>query len=316
MEKKQYIEKLKAELIRRGYNPADVEAEMIPVNSYFEENSITDVPIPLEEMVSEVCEILDSRSGAAPAKKPISAEDEIESALRAETEDSPDSAGGEKSSDTGSASGPEEPKEEGRGEGGDGEPEEPVDDIEEYSPDSGEKKVKLPSFLEKLLVRLKRGKKKPEESAGGEWADYEKDYPDGKSRALYWLIVIICIPFIIALALVAIGIYIAFWLVLALLMIFTIAALIVFVTAGAVVSVVGIVYGIIQVIKGMTPVGLFEIGLGITVGAAVIFVGILIYNFAVRLIPFAMKQLARLLGFAFRRTKEGFAAIKRTLDEA
>ena len=130
------------------------------------------------------------------------------------------------------------------------------------------------------------------------------------------MIVIICIPFIIALALVAIGIYIAFWLVLALLMIFTIAALIVFVTAGAVVSVVGIVYGIIQVIKGMTPVGLFEIGLGITVGAAVIFVGILIYNFAVRLIPFAMKQLARLLGFAFRRTKEGFAAIKRTLDEA
>ena len=57
-----------------------------------------------------------------------------------------------------------------------------------------------------------------------------------------------------------------------------------------------------------------EIGLGIVVGAGVLFIGILVYNFAVRLIPFAMKMLAKLLGLAFRKGKDGFAALKGLCD--
>ena len=93
-------------------------------------------------------------------------------------------------------------------------------------------------------------------------------------------------------------------------------SLIAFVAAGVTVSLVGIVYGVIMMIKGSVPVGLFEIGLGVTVGAVVLFVGILVYNFAVRLIPFAMKMLAKLLGFAFTKTKEGLRYIKKLIARA
>ena len=106
-----------------------------------------------------------------------------------------------------------------------------------------------------------------------------------------------------------------FWIVLALLMIGIVAGLIIFVTAGVLVSLIGIVYGAIQLVKGAIPVGLFETGLGVTVGAAVMFVGILVYNIAIRLIPFAMKSLAKLLAFAFRKAKDGFVALKGVLDK-
>ena len=107
--------------------------------------------------------------------------------------------------------------------------------------------------------------------------------------------------------------YLVFWLALALLMILAVAALIAFVAAGVFVALTGIVYGVIMLIKGNTPVGLFEIGLGITVGAVVLFAGILVYNFAIRLIPFGMKMLSKLLAFGFRKGKEGISGLKKLL---
>ena len=97
-------------------------------------------------------------------------------------------------------------------------------------------------------------------------------------------------------------------------MIACIAVLVVFVTAGAVVSLVGIVYGVVQLITGQIPVGMFEVGLGIIVGAAVMFVGILVYNFAVRFIPFGMKLLAKLFRAGFRGVRSGYQSLKGAVD--
>jgi hypothetical protein len=60
---------------------------------------------------------------------------------------------------------------------------------------------------------------------------------------------------------------------------------------------------------------MFEVGLGIIVGAATMFVGILIYNFAVRFIPFGMKLLAKLFRSGFRAVRSGYQALKGAVDK-
>ena len=127
---------------------------------------------------------------------------------------------------------------------------------------------------------------------------------------LYVLLLVITIPLSVAIILIAFALYLGFWVALALLMIACIAILIVFVTAGAVVSLVGIVFGVVELITGLVPVGLYEIGLGVTVGAGVMFVGILLYNFAVRFIPFGMKLLAKLFRSGFRAVRSGYQSLK------
>ena len=375
MEKNRYIQKLREELLKRGYDEKTVEAELIPVRGYFDERGIDDVTVPVDEMVEEIVDLIRPAQAAPAKEEPMSAEDEIESALKAsaleeskpapaedevpqkplktpkkkkakkaaepeqptaeESTEQPREDESAPAADDVSASAAEKPVETPSADetavepAGTDLPEEDEEDDgdvivaengdfdpDEYAPDMDEGKVKLPEFIKRFLVGLKRGRKEKPAEDSEYSSDLEENYSDGKSKILFWIILIVCIPFLVLLAAVAVAIYMFFWLVLALLMIFIIAVLIAFVTAGATVSIIGIVYGVIQVIKGLTPVGLFEIGLGIVVASAVAFVGILVYNFAVRLIPFAMKMLAKLLGIVFRRTKEAFAAVRRTLNEA
>ncbi len=131
---------------------------------------------------------------------------------------------------------------------------------------------------------------------------------------LYVAILVVTIPIVVALLAISLVLYLGFWVVFALAMIACIAVLVVFVTAGAFVSLVGIVYGVVQLITGQIPVGMFEVGLGIIVGAAVMFVGILVYNFAVRFIPFGMKLLAKLFRSGFRAVRSGYQALKGAVD--
>lgn len=181
-----------------------------------------------------------------------------------------------------------------------------------------EKKKKADRTKEK-----KKKSKKGKKSAASEEAEVEAYDFDGAENSngiggkiFFWATLIIALPFIFLLALIALALYVAFWIVLALLMIVLITALIGFVGVGVAISFVGIVYGVLQIIKGMVPVGLFEIGLGVVVGAIVLFVSILIYNFAVRLIPFIMKQLTRLLSAAYRGGRTAVAAVKGACERA
>lgn len=160
------------------------------------------------------------------------------------------------------------------------------ENIEEYIPYN--QKVKM-----KKIQNTKKG--------GNEW--------------LYVLLLVVTIPLAAALILTAFVVYLGFWVILALAMIACIAALVVFVTVFALIAIVGIVYGVVKLITGNMPVGLFEIGLGVMVGAAVMFIGILVYNFAVRFIPFIMKLLARLFRAGFRGIKNGYHVLKGAVEE-
>ncbi len=67
------------------------------------------------------------------------------------------------------------------------------------------------------------------------------------------------------------------------------ALLIVWVAAGSALSLIGIIYGVSQLFITQ-PVGLFELGLGIVLAGVTMLFGILIYNFASRVMPFVTKK--------------------------
>lgn len=82
------------------------------------------------------------------------------------------------------------------------------------------------------------------------------------------------------------------------------AALIGGVAIGTTVSLVGIIYGIVQLVTAIsTAPGLYEIGLGLTVAGCVMLGGILLYNCAIRLIPWLIRKLSVFFRFSRKKLK-------------
>lgn len=94
-----------------------------------------------------------------------------------------------------------------------------------------------------------------------------------------------------------------------------IALLIVIVGAGCSVSLIGIIYGAYKIVTGVVPVGLYEIGLGITIGSVASLIGILMYNAAIRLVPFLIKKITQLAGYAALKARDGFIALKGAIEK-
>jgi len=116
-----------------------------------------------------------------------------------------------------------------------------------------------------------------------------------KGKRTFWLIFVCALPLTLLLLLAYFGLFGACFAALCALIILLIAGLIGGVAVGAVVSFVGIVYGITQLITAASQApGLYEIGLGITVGGIVMAGGIIVYNIAIRLIPLLIRLLASL----------------------
>ena len=116
-----------------------------------------------------------------------------------------------------------------------------------------------------------------------------------KGKRTFWLIFICALPLTLLLLLAYFGIFGAGFAVLCALIILLIAGMIGGVAVGAVVSFVGIIYGITQLITAASQApGLYEIGLGITVGGIVMAGGIIVYNIAIRLLPLLIRLLASL----------------------
>ena len=79
---------------------------------------------------------------------------------------------------------------------------------------------------------------------------------------------------------------------------------------GTGLALVGIVYGTVKMFESI-PVGLYEIGAGIIVAGLVMFISILLYNFAVRLVPLVIKQVWRLFRYLLGRLKDLFNHLRR-----
>ncbi len=127
---------------------------------------------------------------------------------------------------------------------------------------------------------------------------------------MFWGLFALSLPVTLPLALVVLGAFGVMWGAAAAIMAGAVAALIAAVCLGSILSLVGIIYGIVQ-LGTAVPIGLYEIGIGVIIAGVTMCVGILIYNFAVRLVPILFKLVWKLFKYVMKRLKELFNYLKK-----
>lgn len=127
---------------------------------------------------------------------------------------------------------------------------------------------------------------------------------------LFFLVILLTIPLTVPLFFTVLFLFLALFSFLSVLIVGLIAGLISIIIAGTGLSLVGIIYGVTQSFVSL-PVGLFEIGFGVIIGGCAMLLGILIYNTAIRLLPYAIKHLIVLFMFIMDKIKNLFLFVKR-----
>ena len=84
--------------------------------------------------------------------------------------------------------------------------------------------------------------------------------------------------------------------------------------AGGAASGSGIIYGIF-IMMSEKAIGIYEIGFGIIVAGASLLGGVLLYNFAIRFMPFAIKKTAEFFMFCLGRVRVLLHEFKRRCFE-
>lgn len=127
---------------------------------------------------------------------------------------------------------------------------------------------------------------------------------------LFWVLLVATLPLTLPIALTILGLFLAAALSLAVIIVGLFAALVTVIAGGSVIALIGIIYGITQTGVSM-PVGVYEIGLGIAAAGVTMLAGVLIYNAAVRFIPFVLRWLGVFFMFTVRRAREFFYYVRR-----
>jgi uncharacterized membrane protein len=139
--------------------------------------------------------------------------------------------------------------------------------------------------------------------------DYIED-ESASNSTIFWVLFGVSLPVTIPIALAVLGLFIGVWGALAASIIASIASLIILVAGGTALSLIGIIYGITKLFS-VVPIGIYEIGLGVLIGGCVMFGGILFYNFAVRLLPYLIKLVARLFKYLYGQLKVLFVFLRK-----
>ncbi len=136
------------------------------------------------------------------------------------------------------------------------------------------------------------------------------DEESSPSSTMFWVLFGVSIPLVVPLLAAAVGIFVAVWAGLCALILGSVAALIAVVAVGTILSLVGIIYGITQLFS-VVPVGLYEIGIGVVLAGLAMFTGILLYNFAIRLLPFVIRMVGRLFRYLVKQLRVLFNYLRR-----
>ena len=131
-----------------------------------------------------------------------------------------------------------------------------------------------------------------------------------RGMILFWVGLFLTLPLTIGLAAVLFGAFAALFVGLGVLIVALIAVLIAVAAAGAGVSLVGIIFGVTQLFS-FVAAGIYEIGLGIMIAGIALFASILIYNIAIRLLPWIISLLGNLLGWICGKVKSLFYVVRR-----
>lgn len=131
-----------------------------------------------------------------------------------------------------------------------------------------------------------------------------------KNRRKFWLLFALTLPITaIVLAITGAAFALTFFII-AVAILISVGVLILITAGGTVISVLGLIFGVSQMMSNL-PVGLYESGIAICVGSIALFVGILVYNFAVRLMPFTAKWLLIFMKFIGRKYRELYIYLKK-----
>lgn len=113
-------------------------------------------------------------------------------------------------------------------------------------------------------------------------------------KLLTALLGILCTPTIILLLGVSFGIFAGLFILLAAAILLIAVGIIVIVGGGSIVSLVALLYGATQLLSTAKYIGLHEVGFGLLVAGVTMAASILLYNVAVRLIPYLFQKIAQL----------------------
>lgn len=137
-----------------------------------------------------------------------------------------------------------------------------------------------------------------------------EELPYVRGTPAFWAIFILTLPLTLPIIVAIFAVFFAVITSLAVLIVSLIGTLIGIVAAGSALALIGIVYGVTQTFSTL-PVGLYEMGLGVLIGGVAMFTGILIYNFAVRFLPFAIKHIIVFMKFTIKKIKYLFYYLKK-----
>lgn len=131
-----------------------------------------------------------------------------------------------------------------------------------------------------------------------------------RGMAIFWCGLFVLSPVILGLAAAGLMFFGGLYVGLAALSAALIVGMIAVIAGGAVISLVGIIYGITQLFS-FVEAGIYEIGLGIAVAGAALLISVLMFNLAIRLLPFIIKKVGVFFRFVVGKIKEAFFAIRR-----
>lgn len=134
--------------------------------------------------------------------------------------------------------------------------------------------------------------------------------PSTKGMLIFWVGLFLTLPITLSLAAVLFGAFAAVFLALGALIVAGIVCVIAIVAAGAGASLVGIIFGITQLFSFLAA-GIYEIGLGVMVAGAVLFVSVLIYNLSIRFLPWVITLVGNLLGYVCGKLKDLYLYARR-----
>jgi hypothetical protein len=178
------------------------------------------------------------------------------------------------------------------------------DDDEDIKVNQSEKKKKVVKKQPDGLVKSNRtAKPQPKKQVSVK-------NMSSRAKAIYIIGLIVLIPLLIALVIaitvILLSLYAA---IIALVVIFSVA-LVLIAAAGTALSLMAIIYGVIQITQGNAIPGIYEIGLGIVAGGVTLGISILLYNFIVRLAPFLFKKMFVLYKFLFKQLTKLLSFVK------
>ena len=163
----------------------------------------------------------------------------------------------------------------------------------------------------KPQVRQAPGQRPQPKAEEDSYFEYSpENTPSTKGMLIFWVGLFLTLPITLGLAAAIFGAFAAVFVGLAGLIVAGVAALVAVVAAGAGISLVGIIFGITQLFS-FVAAGIYEIGLGVMVAGAALFVAVLIYNLSIRFFPWLITLVGNFMGFVCGKLKDLFLNVRR-----